>query len=227
VVPARREAAARHELRPWDAVCGWIDADRRQHYVIRCPGHRRRIRVKIAGAWQQVACILPDLLAEVIGSVKDGRFAWRDIARIAAVFEPVRGRRRGEPTGDAMVYCPPLPNVDQAGDPCMGSIKLDRPEWAGLSPAEVFVAAFLETDYADHYLTHALREDLVRTHRNILAATRKAKGRVPREWLRPLGTFAEVFGGQAPTPVEQAAIENDEAARQRAMDELLGEGEEP
>lgn len=223
----RQPAALRHELRPWDALRGWIDADRRQHYVVRCRAHTRTIRVKIAGKWQRVKCHLPDLLAEMVGSVLDGKFRWEDIARIAAVFDRPSSKGRGEPTAATIVHCPPLPNVDGDGVPCMGSIKMDSPEWADLSPLEAFERLFLATDYADHYLGSSLTDQRLKTHRNILTATRRAKGRVPREWLKPLGSYGEVFGGQRPTPIEaEAWAEQDDAENETMIMCLLEDGDE-
>ena len=155
-----------------------------------------------------------------------------DIARIASVFDRPSSKGRGEPTPATIVYCPPLPNVDSDGVPCMGSIKVDSEEWADLSPLEAFERLFLATDFADHYLACALREELVKTHRNIVVATRKARGRVPEKWLRPLGSYAGIFGGQTPTPVEATAMAAAEQAQHgaeldaRLLDLLNGDDDE-
>lgn len=176
----------RVELRPdGRTLAAWIGADGVQRYVVLRPGHRRMIRVKMGKKRVRLSVRLPDLVARMAGSMKDGRFAWTSIEQVGSFHG------RGRPRGRDLLHTAPLPNCDIAGGVCMGSIRLNRRDWAELGPGEVFEKAFLETDFADHWLAEPLTDKAQKVHRNLLAMYRRSGGRlVAAGDLRSLGTLA-------------------------------------
>lgn len=150
-----------------------------RHMIVR-PAGTAIIRYSSGNRITDLKVRLPNLLAVLQA---DNNRQW---SRVEAVY--AFGGQVKELAAKTQLYVPPLPNMYEGGNLCMGSVELKK--YKG-DAAEVFEQAFIKSIFTGHSLDAPLASRA--KWRNIIDAIKKTRGRVPLSALRKVKKYGEIF----------------------------------